>query len=269
MQAGLFGISDLQGGLGRSDFLARSISPAAVSPTERAPGRSGVTLDSEISKDDAHSLVNTLSRPELAHICAKWNIQDKGGKSLRNCERVLLVEMIVYHAGALSELLRLRTAQSDLGRKPAVRLNAPRGTTAGCTSAMRTYEQRRVQPHLPDNTRMEARPRSTSLPLPRRERELVATGSPNATAPNATSKKSLAWPGDTLSTVGPLNTSTSMGSKDRYRSLKRELEDTRRAREIVGYASSPSPPPPDPTREALACQRPPPLPPHSSGPAWS
>ncbi|KAJ1491064.1 hypothetical protein T484DRAFT_1776106 [Baffinella frigidus] len=244
MQTGLFGISELQGGKGRSDYLARSVSPACVLATPQ--GRRGVTLD-EVGTAEASSLVDTLSRPELVHICAKWGIQDKQDIPLGSgVPRQTLVHLIVHHAGALGELLKVRTPQSatrlpgiqgGASLKPAVRLNAPRGTTAGCTTAMRDYEQRRVQEGLYNTRMMEARTQSKLSSQP------PATGSPNPAL-----KKRHAGPGATmtLSTVGHLEDSgvshfpssgadsKNMSTKDRYRSLKRELEATRRSREIVG-----------------------------------
>jgi hypothetical protein len=242
MEAGLFGIRELQGG--KQDFLARSITPVCIAQ-RRTPGggRRRVTLN-EISNEDARLLVQTLSRPELLHILAKWHVNENSGiPNSLNVPLLTLRELIVQNEGALGDVIRLRTARSggftsrnlsESGKattKPAIHLNAPRGTSAAYVSALRAYEESRRRPE-----RLSAQGEGATM---------TATGANTSSASRP--RQAGSEPGEpslvhdqAKSNVRPLEhskgtrASSEQSHRKRYRALKRELEATRRSREIAG-----------------------------------
>jgi len=105
MQAGLYGVSELQPAGGLPDYQARSISPVASRVASRAGLLRGTKAASvaDLGPGPTRTLVESLSNPELRHILKRWQIRHPSGVPLGHVERSDLIELAVQFEVCLTD----------------------------------------------------------------------------------------------------------------------------------------------------------------------
>ena len=94
MQAGLYGVIELQSGRGWPDYQEQSISPVASRMNSRAGlrGTQPVSI-ADLGPGPTRTLVASFSSPELRHILKRWQIRHPSGVPLGQVERGDLIEL--------------------------------------------------------------------------------------------------------------------------------------------------------------------------------
>ena len=94
MQAGLYGVIELQSGRGWPDYQEQSISPVASRMNSRAGlrGTQPVSI-ADLGPGPTRTLVASFSSPELRHILKRWQIRHPSGVPMGQVERGDLIEL--------------------------------------------------------------------------------------------------------------------------------------------------------------------------------